>query len=479
MFASTSTAAPSRPSRSPRRRSPLARAARTALALAVAGTAISAVNGAMYEPPEGQVMLGFWFDPANPYNDRPSIINEKLGNNVPVFQIAQPIPLPPYNWTTGVGGPAPENTIEQSGTDAAVFLTIYPTEGFAAVTDEDFIALGKQILDYQTTLNRTTFLRYAPEMQGTWMRYGQQPTAFLQSWQNMYTLVKSVAPETVIVWAPNTPQGYPYGQTGTAFTSLSSVDQALLDTNQNGVLDAGDDSLAPYYPGDDLVDWIGLSIYYKGIPSDTMNSIQPNNYCSDVITGTDPGTGNAITEWYQTYCANKPSKACMFAECGAAFHVNDAGVSAAALQQAWLTDCITSQNMLTRFPRIKLYNQFEYEKTETANDGSDDLRDYRVLNNTAVLDELKADLNSLSGSFYWAASRAPPTSISSAGAPAATNSAGSTVKQAITATTRPRPTTFPSLFGTTSDGTQRAEWAELGIMVAAGVVGAYSVMRTL
>lgn len=50
---------------------------------------------------------------------------------------------------------------------------------------------------------------------------------------------------------------------------------------------------------------------YKGIPSDTQNTVQPNNYCSDVITGTDPGTGNAITEWYQTYCANKPSKACM------------------------------------------------------------------------------------------------------------------------------------------------------------------------
>ena len=43
----------------------MARAARAALALAVAGTAVSAVNGAMYEPPEGQVMLGFWFDPAN------------------------------------------------------------------------------------------------------------------------------------------------------------------------------------------------------------------------------------------------------------------------------------------------------------------------------------------------------------------------------------------------------------------------------
>lgn len=92
------------------------------------------------------------------------------------------------------------------------------------------------------------------------MTYGQKPTEFLQSWQNMYTLVKSVAPETIMVWAPNTPQGYPYGQTGAAWTSLSATDQALLDTNGNGQLDAGDDSLAPYYPGDDLVDWIGLSI---------------------------------------------------------------------------------------------------------------------------------------------------------------------------------------------------------------------------
>ncbi|POY71229.1 hypothetical protein BMF94_5541 [Rhodotorula taiwanensis] len=479
MFASTSTATPSRPARSPRRRSPLARAAQTALALAVAGSAVTAVQGAMFEPPAGQVMLGFWFDPASPYNDRPALVNEALGYNVPVFQVAQPIPLPPYNYTTGVGGPAPENTIEQSGTDAAVFLTVYPTNGFNAVTDDDFIALGKQILDYQTNLNRTTFLRYAPEMQGTWMTYGQKPTEFLQSWQNMYTLVKSVAPETIMVWAPNTPQGYPYGQTGAAWTSLSATDQALLDTNGNGQLDAGDDSLAPYYPGDDLVDWIGLSIYYKGIPSDTANSQQPNNYCSDVIMGTDPSSGAAITNWYTTYCQNKPSKACMFAECGAAYHVNDQGISQAALQQAWLADCITSNNMLTQFPRIKLYNQFEYEKTETANNGQDDLRDYRILNNTAVLNELKADLASLSGSFYWAQSRAPPTSISSAGAPAATNSDGSTIKQAITATTRPRPTTFPSLFGTTSDGTQRAEWAELGIMVAAGVVGAWSVMRTL
>lgn len=52
---------------------------------------------------------------------------------------------------------------------------------------------------------------------------------------------------------------YPYGQTQD-FATLSVADQTLLDTNNNGVLDAGDDAFSPYYPGDDVVDWIGLSI---------------------------------------------------------------------------------------------------------------------------------------------------------------------------------------------------------------------------
>ena len=50
------------------------------------------------------------------------------------------------------------------------------------------------------------------------------------------------------------------------FTTLSAADQTLLDTNNNGVLDAGDDAFSPYYPGDDVVDWIGLSICASDSP---------------------------------------------------------------------------------------------------------------------------------------------------------------------------------------------------------------------
>ncbi|KAK4055104.1 hypothetical protein OIV83_000384 [Microbotryomycetes sp. JL201] len=466
---------PSSAHRQRQRRRTSARRAVTAvacLAVALAATTRAPLlaTAAPGEPPGDQVIFGAWLDPADGYNDRPAFFNRQLQQNVAVFQIAQDIPLPPYNWI-----------IEESGTDAAVFLTVYPAQGFAAVSDDDFTALGQQILDYQTSLNRTTYLRYAPEMQGLWNRYGNQPTEFVSHWREMYTAVKSIAPDTIMVWAPNTPQGYPYGQT---LDASSAADIRALDTNNNGVLDSGDDSLAPYYPGDDYVDWIGVSIYYKGTDqAQVLNNPQTPGYCSQAIMGVNPGTGATITNFYTTYCENKPDKACMFAESGAAFHVNDTttGVTRAELQQAWITDCITNVSFYDEFPRLKLVMHFEYEKYETDNSGGQDFRDFRITNDSSVVRELRADFASMGSRISWANSRAPPTSISSAGAPAATNieNTQSTVVQAITATTRSRPTGFPSLFGTTSDGSQLTEFIELGVMMTAGVAGALFVMKTL
>ena len=90
------------------------------------------------------------------------------------------------------------------------------------------------------------------------MPYGIQPTGYKRLWSRMHTIIKAVAPDTVLVWAPNTGYGYPFGM------SLShaklSADRLALDTNGDGKLSSKDDPYAPYYPGDDLVDWIGNSV---------------------------------------------------------------------------------------------------------------------------------------------------------------------------------------------------------------------------
>ncbi|KAM0755405.1 glycoside hydrolase [Meredithblackwellia eburnea MCA 4105] len=448
----------------------------TVLALVFANT--PTVQAATFEPPGNQILFGAWIDSQAGYSDRPASFNQRLGYNVPVYQIAQTIPLPPYNYTTGAGGAALENLIELSETDAAVFLTVYPAGGFSTVADSDFAALGLQILDYQKSLNRTVFLRYAPEFQGTWNKYGMQPTAFIQSWINMHTIISATAPGTLFVWAPNTPQSYPYGYTW-ASANISAADETLLDTNHDGVLDAGDDAFSPWYPGDEYVDWIGLSLYYKGPSySDITNVVQTPGYCALAINGTNPADNSVITNWYNTYCALKPEKACMLAESGAAYHVNDAGSSQLALQTEWIADCITNTTFMDQYPRLKMIMQFEYEKVEDSNEGTQDLRDYRITNNTEVLAAFISELAPVATRFSWANYRAKPTSISSPGAPAATNSLGSTSVQAITATTRARPTTFPSLFGLTS-GSQRQEIIELVALVTSCIIGMVSVMKML
>lgn len=79
-----------------------------AMALGLAAS-IPGVMAAPYEPPGNQVLFGAWIDTQVGYSDTPIKFNQRLRQNTPVFQIAQDIPLPKYNYTTGSGGAALEN----------------------------------------------------------------------------------------------------------------------------------------------------------------------------------------------------------------------------------------------------------------------------------------------------------------------------------------------------------------------------------
>jgi hypothetical protein len=68
---------------------------------------------------------------------------------------------------------------------------------------------------------------------------------------------------TALVWSPNEASGYPYP--GGPYTPRSGDPEfTALDTNRNGQIDNGDDPFMPYWPGDEFVDWIGMSLYHFG-----------------------------------------------------------------------------------------------------------------------------------------------------------------------------------------------------------------------
>lgn len=53
---------------------------------------------------------------------------------------------------TGAGGGAPEELIERTETDAAVFLTVYPYSGLEILNITHYTDLGNQILNCEHTL---------------------------------------------------------------------------------------------------------------------------------------------------------------------------------------------------------------------------------------------------------------------------------------------------------------------------------------
>lgn len=91
----------------------------------------------------------------------------------------------------------------------------------------------------------------------------------------------------------------------------NSTEAQALDTQADGVFDTGDSPFSPYYPGDEFVDWVGLSVYYKGPNHQNVNVPQNAGYCYGAINNYNPDTGVATADsWYPNYCAAK-NKACM------------------------------------------------------------------------------------------------------------------------------------------------------------------------
>jgi Glycosyl hydrolase family 26 len=280
-----------------------------------------------YQPPEGKVWLSAWLDTTDVnitmgsinqtiIGDRPLKLNERLGIKVSSFQYAQNFPmnraLEHFHF--------PLDQMDETLTDAVVYLTVYPYKDNPlaptwVTTDAEIQELADQIKNMTTRAWNPlqVLLRLAPEMNGNWFEYGMQPLKYVALWKRFHTIIKATEPNVAFVWSPNYSYGYPYGsQNGRLLNGVVTPDElAVLDTNNNGRyvhlfgfdintdyrglkrkvyintktktlandrFDNGDDAYLPYYPGDEYVDWVGLSFYWKG-----RNTVPPPGAYEEAI----------------------------------------------------------------------------------------------------------------------------------------------------------------------------------------------------
>ena len=185
------------------------------------------------------------------------VINQKFGRNLSLWQSD-------INITSSIQADAMDqifSQIENSKTTALVYLTVYPILGFGNVTDAAIAAFAGKI-QALTAKGTKLFIRYASEMNGAWFPYGQQPSAFKASWIKLVSAVRKAAgaSNVAFIWAPNSANGYPYKKSPFSVVPGDAKWDPSLDTNGDGLYDLLDDPFTPFYPGDEWVDWVGMSV---------------------------------------------------------------------------------------------------------------------------------------------------------------------------------------------------------------------------
>ncbi|KAJ3196089.1 hypothetical protein HK101_010110 [Irineochytrium annulatum] len=422
--------------------SPWGRLSSSPLLIAVLAGAASVAALAPFEPADGQLLWGPWYDQY--VGDTPAAIHSRINAHLNGTAV-QPYPsFYQMNFHIDTYAPITENNktipifaaeLDASNTDAILYVTVDPEFKVDTVSDDAINTMAQQLKAVADS-GRRVFLRYAHEMNGNWVPFGGLPASYVPHFQKVYVLIYKVffnvnayacpcysvtkvrsvvgASRIAIVWAPNSCNGYPFG--GQA--NITAADLALLDTNKNGQVDSGDNAFDPFYPGDDYVDWVGLSMYDYGAPKYTNSPTQLDMF-EGFMNGEASRPSDQRSNWqpcgfdfYDMYSASnsrgqsaisKGGKPFMAAETSKAFYLTSVSGEATAnevqglelgMKQAWWREAL-NKTLVGMYPKYKGLCFFDLWKVESS-EGLTELRQYQVLNDTnGVLAAFVPDLLTL------------------------------------------------------------------------------------
>ncbi len=158
-----------------------------------------------------------------------------------------------------------EQFVEQAAAQGAVAVVdLEPRTALDALGAADAAELAAELARLHRELDTYFLVRFAPEMNGSWVAWGQQPVKYADAFRLVADAVHATTDQAAMVWSPAYGSGYPFGDAFGAVEKSGLSDTVALDTDGDGGLTDADDPYGPYYPGDEAVDWVGLSLYYFG-----------------------------------------------------------------------------------------------------------------------------------------------------------------------------------------------------------------------
>jgi hypothetical protein len=293
-------------------------------------------------------------------HDSAAAYAKRLGRKPAVY--VQFVPFPVDADARGYLGQAVDAIAEHGG---SLLLTLEPHSGLGAVTKDSAEDLARLVAGYNQR-GVATFVRFAHEMNGSWYPWSQDPAAYVAAFGTVAEALHRLAPAAATVWAPNYGGGYPF--TGGRFTAQPGTDAyRTLDTDGDGTVTMSDDAYSPYWPGDDAVDWVGMSIYHWGTAYPWGENEQPEaGKFVDLLTGDYHGGGGderAVPDFYAVY-GDGHNKPVAVTETGAFYAPGRGGAAEDAIKVTWWKQ-VTDPDVARRFPRVQMINWFEWDKAES------------------------------------------------------------------------------------------------------------------
>lgn len=273
--------------------------------------------------------------------------------------------------------------VEQEG--GTLLLTLEPHDGLR-LDQDDVDALAERLAEVNER-GVPVIVRFAHEMNGSWYEWGQQPEAYVAAFRQVADAVHDT-PASTMMWAANYGGGYPF--TGGRYESKpDAADFGLLDLDGNGRLTMADDPYAPYYPGDEYVDWVGMSLYHWGdVYPWGENELPEDDKFVSQLRGEYRGAGGddtVLPDFYGTY-GEQHGKPVAIPETSALFNTNAGGPDELDIKQRWWRQVFGGQTA-AQLPLLKMINWFDWRKDEVEIGGE---VDWRV--SGKVRDEFLADL---------------------------------------------------------------------------------------
>jgi hypothetical protein len=249
---------------------------------------------------------------------------------------------------------------------AIAMVTLEPWNGLQSVGESDCLRVAELCESFERAGIGGIFIRFAHEMNGNWYPWSQKPVFYKEKFRLLARIIHARTTRTAMLWSPNNGLGYPFGK---PMPIMPVEEFAALDTNKDGAVNQEDDCYEPYYPGDDAVDWVGLTLYSWGDPWLENKPAAPNTFVRS-ITGTLHGN---IPNFYGRYCAGAVRRKPMaIPETAAFFDTEKTGSSEFEIKQAWWRQVFSSGanydaiDLATYYSKIKCVSWFDVLKQEGA-----------------------------------------------------------------------------------------------------------------